>query len=312
MIRHKKHLVIPDGQVKDGVPLDHWYWIGLYIAEKLPDVIINIGDFADMPSLSSYDKGKRQFEGRRYSKDVAAVHKALDLLFLGLRTAPEDYNPRLVLTLGNHENRITRAVDSDPMLDGTISINQLKYEEYGWEVVPFLKPIIIDGIAYCHYFPRGPSGKVTQTRSGAPNASTQAKREMMSCTSGHLQGLDVAMYSTGHKIVRGIIAGSCYMHDEEYLGPQGNKHFRGILLKHRVQNGNYDLCEVSLDYLQEKYGHMKPGLVNKTVFTFDNLLPCTIVKSCKKCGHSKYTKRGVTKTGKQRYKCELGHWFLGG
>ena len=59
-----KHLIIPDCQVKDGVPLEYLEWIGHYIVEKKPDVIINIGDFADMPSLSSYDVGKKSFEGR--------------------------------------------------------------------------------------------------------------------------------------------------------------------------------------------------------------------------------------------------------
>ena len=47
----KKHLVIPDCQVKSDVPLENLEWIGRYIVDKKPDVIINIGDFADMPSL---------------------------------------------------------------------------------------------------------------------------------------------------------------------------------------------------------------------------------------------------------------------
>lgn len=46
----RRHLVIPDVQAKDGVPLDHLEWIGRYIADKRPDVIVCIGDFADMPS----------------------------------------------------------------------------------------------------------------------------------------------------------------------------------------------------------------------------------------------------------------------
>jgi hypothetical protein len=37
-----------------------------------PDVVVNIGDFADMPSLSTHDKvGSKYFEGKRYKDDIA-------------------------------------------------------------------------------------------------------------------------------------------------------------------------------------------------------------------------------------------------
>ena len=53
-----KHMVIPDTQCKPGVPMEHLTWAGQYAVEQKPDVIIHIGDHWDMPSLSSYDKGK--------------------------------------------------------------------------------------------------------------------------------------------------------------------------------------------------------------------------------------------------------------
>ena len=68
-----KHLIIPDTQVKPDVDLSYLEWIGQYIVEKKPDVLIQIGDFADMPSLSSYDIGKKSFEGRRYKDDIKAA-----------------------------------------------------------------------------------------------------------------------------------------------------------------------------------------------------------------------------------------------
>lgn len=258
----KKHLIIPDVQIRPGDDLRFLTAIGNFIIDKKPDVIIQIGDFTDMASLSSYDMGKKAFEGRRYKKDIEISKKAMQTLLAPLKSYNKRmsrlhrtrYKPQLVLTLGNHEDRITRAVESDAKLEDTIGVKDLEYEKFGWQVIPFLQPIVIDGISYCHFFPRSPSGKVTQTKRGAPSAVAQANREKMSCTSGHLQGLDVAMVAGGGgRIIRSIIAGSCYEHDEEYLSPQGNMHFRGILVKHRVKNGNYDLMEVSLDYLKENY-----------------------------------------------------------
>ena len=65
-----KHLVIPDVQAKPGDDFNFLSWIGKYCAREHPDVIVQIGDFADMPSLSEYDKGKKSFEGRSYKKDI--------------------------------------------------------------------------------------------------------------------------------------------------------------------------------------------------------------------------------------------------
>ena len=72
-----KHLIIPDTQCKSGQDFSFLDKIGKYIVEKQPDVVIHLGDFADMPSLSSYDKGKKSFEGRRYTKDIASAKEAM-------------------------------------------------------------------------------------------------------------------------------------------------------------------------------------------------------------------------------------------
>src|SRR5688572_10699405 len=72
------HMVIPDIQAKPEAPHEHMEWVANYALEKRPDVIIQIGDWADMPSLSLYDKGKRCYEGRRYQKDIEAANYSLE------------------------------------------------------------------------------------------------------------------------------------------------------------------------------------------------------------------------------------------
>ena len=47
--------------------------------------------------------------------------------------------------------------------------------------------------------------------------------------------------------------GSCYLHDEGYLNPQTNKHWRGVMVLNEVNNGAFDDMAVSLDFLREKY-----------------------------------------------------------
>ena len=256
------HLVIPDVQVKVGVPTNHLTHIGTYIVEKQPDVIVCLGDFADMPSLSSYDKGTKGFEGRRYKYDIMSardgmqklMHPIHDFNLKRKKSKKTTYKPRMVMLLGNHEHRIDRAVEAEAILEDTISTKDLGYEEAGWEVHPFLETVEIDGVLYSHFFPRSANGRVLQNRRGAPTAATQVRREMQSCTSGHLQGLSFDVYQTGKRRLYGLIAGSAYVHDETYLSPQGTAYWRGIVMKHEVHNGSYDPMFVSLDYLKRRYG----------------------------------------------------------
>ena len=254
------HLFIPDVQAKEGVDFSHLAALGNYIVHKKPDVIINIGDFADMESLSSWDKGKKSAEGKRVIKDINAAIEAMWILLEPLYNLQQleleefgeiKYKPRMVLCLGNHEDRITRHVNSCPELDGFLGIHSLKYEEFGWEVYSFLTPVTVGGIAYCHYFQNVMTGKpMTGT------AANMLPKIARSFSMGHRQVLDIAtryLQIDGEQQF-GLIAGAFYMHEEDYKGQQGNHHWRGIVVKHNVKAGSYNPMMVSIDWLLENYG----------------------------------------------------------
>lgn len=256
----KRIAVIPDLQIKPGVPTDHLVWIGKYLAEKKPDIIVNIGDFADMPSLSSHDKaGSKSMEGQRYKEDITSVHKAMALLMNPIiqeqerqrRNKEKIWKPELILTLGNHENRIDRAINNDPKLDGLISIADLDYEAWGWDVIPFLQPIECEEVSFCHYFCSGVMGRPITT------ARALLSKMHVSCFAGHQQGRDIAtaVRADGREIIA-IICGSAYAHDENYLNYQTNNHFRGIYMLNDVRNGTYEEMALSLRYLEGKYGNI--------------------------------------------------------
>lgn len=246
--------VIPDTQVKPGVDLAYLNSIGEYLVEKQPDVIIHLGDHWDMPSLSSYDVGKKSFEGRRYKNDIQAGNDGMQELLYPLKSYNKRaaanhkprYRPEMHFLMGNHENRINRAVNDDAKLEGTIGVQDCNLDD--WIVHDFLDVAIIEGIAFSHYFVTGVAGRPAST------ASAQLNKKHMSCIAGHQQGLQIA---TAHRAdgqrLTSIIAGSCYEHDEDYLGAQGNKHWRGFMMLHEVNDGQFDLMPVSLDYLNKKY-----------------------------------------------------------
>lgn len=250
-----KHLLIPDVQAKDGNDFEFLTQIGRFIIHKKPDVIVCIGDFADIPSLCSYDKGKKSFEGRRYKADIKAARRAMDALLKPIKEynahmkeiKQKQYKPRMVLTLGNHEERISRAVNMQAELDGVLGYHDLPYED--WEVHDYLKPVIIDGMLYVHYLANPMTGKPY-----AGTALNQLVKVGQSYAVGHKQTLDIATrFTLDGKQQWGIVAGACYEHDEEYKGYQGNAHFRGVVMLHDVQDGQCDPMIVSLKYLRERY-----------------------------------------------------------
>ena len=243
-----KHIVIPDTQCKPGVPLDHLRWAGQYIAEQKPDVVVHLGDHWDLPSLSSYEKrGSHYFEGKRLVDDIEAGNEGLrELHHSGWRLN----KPRMVMLRGNHEDRLTRAINENPtQLDGVVSFDDFDDARLGWEVQDYLKPVTIDGVTYSHYFYNPNTG-----RSYSGSVDTMLRNIGFTFVMGHQQGLRIGRRELPNgQTQRGVVAGSFYQHNEEYRGPQASYEWRGILVLHEVGEGSFDLMEVSLDYLRRRY-----------------------------------------------------------
>lgn len=253
-----KHLIIADTQVKPGHDLSYLSAIGRYIAHKKPDVIIHIGDHWDFESLSSYDKGKKSFEGRRVKADLEAGHEGMRLIMEPIWRLQENqrkskkkaYNPRLIFCTGNHEARADRFANDNPEFTGFLGTEQLGLEKYGFEIYPYLQPAVIDGINYVHYLANPFTGKPY-----GGNALNQLKNVGCSFVVGHKQLLDCAIRPTLEgKMQIGIINGACYPFDEPYKGYVGNFHFRGLTMLHEVKDGFGLPSFVSLDYIMDKYG----------------------------------------------------------
>ena len=251
-----KIMVLPDTQAKPGVPNEHLMWAGKHAADKKPDIIVHIGDHFDMPSLSSYDKGKKSFEGRRYKEDIKAGQESMRMFMQPIwdeqarqvQNKKKVWQPRLVFTLGNHEHRIMRAVECQAELEGLMSYDDLGLEEMGWEVHGFLEVVIIEGIAFSHYFTSGVMGRPV------PNARLMLQKKGMSCIMGHVQLRDIAYaYRADGKQMTGLFVGTFYDHKEDYLGPQGNVGKHGVYLLHNVADGEFDECYIPIGYLKEKY-----------------------------------------------------------
>jgi hypothetical protein len=252
-----KHMVIPDTQVKPNGTVEHLRWAGQYAVDKKPDVIIHLGDHWDMPSLSVYDVGKKSFEGRRYNDDIQAGIEGMKAFLQPIREEQQRlrinkkkrWTPKLIFILGNHEQRIERAVEADAKLEGLIGYHDLRLSQFGWEVHDFLAPVVVDGICYSHYFTSGVMGRPVSS------AKLMIQKKMMSCVMGHVQDREIAYARKADgSPVTGLFAGIFYQHDEDYLTPQTNGSWSGIWMFHDVNNGSFNEQPISLQALRRKYG----------------------------------------------------------
>jgi len=255
------HIMIPDTQVKPDVPLDHLGWIGNFIVEDYHNKevkIIHIGDHWDMPSLSQYDRGTKAMEGRRYQDDVDWGNEGWRVLNQPLydynenrkKTKHKVWSPERHFFEGNHENRVDRAINANPQLEGMLGTHLFDVERSGWQYHKYQQIVNIDGVRYAHFFYNPMSGKPF----GGENINLRIKTIGHSFSQGHQQTLMYGLrFTSDGTSQHGLVAGACYLHDEEYKGPQGNAHWRGIIVKHQVRDGSYDPMFVSLDYLCRRF-----------------------------------------------------------
>jgi hypothetical protein len=220
-----------------------------------------------MPSLSEWDRGTMAAEGRTYADDIAAGNLGMQILLAPLRALQarqkakghKVYKPKMHFCLGNHEQRIERHVNGHRHLKKTLGYHCLDLAM--WKVHDFLKIVKIDGIAYAHFFPNPMSGKPW-----GGQALQRLRNIGFSFTMGHQQGkLGAERFLQDGTGQRALVVGSYYLHDEDYKGSQGNHHWRGVVMKYEVRRGNYDLLEISIDYLRRRYEERHPNASKEAI-----------------------------------------------
>ena len=231
-------LVIGDSHSKPTVENDRYDLLGRFAAKTRPDAIVDIGDWFDMASLSSYDVGKASFEGRRYWRDIASGIDAQERFQRQLEKRAKGYVPYKLRTLGNHEQRIERVADIDPRFNGLIGYQDLASDLYGWDEAGFLKIKSIGGVAFSHYFTSGVLGRAI---GGEFPARSLIIKQHVSGVFGHGHLFDYCERTdpTGRRLCAAE-AGCFFEHHEDYPGPAHLMWRRGLLLLHNVIDGEFE------------------------------------------------------------------------
>lgn len=248
------HLVIPDIHAHPNYDNKRADLLAKLIIDIKPDVVVNLGDQWDFPSLSGYDKGKRTFVGRSYRADVNTGLEFSERLWEPVKKTKKRLPLRIYLE-GNHEHRIEKALDLSPEMDGTIGFKDLELDRYYDEVVrydgstPGIKEI--DGIYYAHYFISGVMGRPLGGEHPAYSLYSKLGR---SCTAGHIHTLDYCVRTSvdGSKN-HNLITGCFFDYNSDWAGKANDLYWRGVVIKRNVEGGNYDPEFVSLQQLEKIY-----------------------------------------------------------
>lgn len=238
-------LIIPDSHAHPKHDNERMRWLGRYILDTRPDVVLHIGDLADMPSLSSYDFGTMRAWGRFYREDIAASVEHQELLWEAVseynesqrRNKKAQYKPRRVYVKGNHEERADRFIQTHPQFDGFVSIDtDLQLERFWDEVIQFGDEVIINGIGFTHYYRTG--GRAI---AGVVPARSLAMKKSRSVAMGHNHKLSIFFQDRGldQPKIQTYTVGY-YGHPNHREGWNSQEHAAydfGVLTLYDVQDG---------------------------------------------------------------------------
>jgi hypothetical protein len=221
-----------------------------------------MGDLWDMPSLSMHDgPGSMKMEGARYEADVTSGNNALSMLCAPMeaeqsrlkRNKEKQWNPEKDFFDGNHEFRISRAISGSPKFAGALSEQHLETRDFKRHA--FLERVWRNGILYSHFFQNSHSSHPI-----GGSVDNRLNRIGCSFVQAHEQGFRYGNRIMGSgATLHGLVAGSCYLHREDYRGNQGQRHWRGVVVLNEIRDGDYCVMPLTLDYLCRKYEGM--GLV---------------------------------------------------
>lgn len=254
-------LAIPDAHTEPGQDLSRFKAVAnltLELAEECLRrdqelVVVQQGDWADWGSLGMHDEGTHKGMAGRILEDLAALKESQTIYHEGL----QGINVRKYFTEGNHGTpRLHRLENRIPAIKGLLDpVKDALFEEHGWEVLPFLEPLDINGVLFAHYFTGGVMGRAIGGRNMAKNMASQLH---MSCVAGHshVMGMNWVRRPDGTWVQTMSTGVFCDPNSKVFQSwnAAGARHYwPGCVILRNIQQGSYDPQTVGLDYLMKHF-----------------------------------------------------------
>lgn len=234
-------------------------WLGSFIYDLRPDIVVDLGDFADMKSLNTYDTRYPQaVTVQSYQKDIDWANDAQERIRRKFKQMKRK-RPFFVGFEGNHENRIKKALAYDPRVEGDrygISFSHLQTDYWYDEYHPYSNsaPALVeyDGVIYGHYVATGAYGTAMHTKH---HSASLVDKLAHSATVGHSHKLHYYRKADARPHpINGLVAGCFKGKEEEWAGQANREWSKGVAVKRYVSNGDYDFQWVSMEALRKEYG----------------------------------------------------------
>jgi len=234
-------------------------WLGAFLYDLKPDMVIDLGDGADMRSLNTFDTRYPQaIVSQNYEQDIECYNDSQERLRHKFRFMKRR-KPFWVGFEGNHEQRIKKAIAHDPRLEGSkygISFGHLQTDHWFDEYHEYENsaPSIADydGVSYAHFFSSGNYGTAV---SGLHHAYTLLQNRNYSSTCGHSHKRSLYFKDSAHPHpIIGAVVGCYKGKDEGWAGQANGEWWKGILVKRELENGHYDPQWISMKVLEREYG----------------------------------------------------------
>lgn len=234
-------------------------WLGNLIYDIRPDLVVDLGDGADMRSLNSFDtRYPQKIVNQSYERDINHYNDSQERLRHKFKYLKKK-RPFWVGHEGNHEFRIKRAVEIDPRLEGDrygVSFKHLQTDHWFDEYYEYQDggPSLsnYEGIYFSHFISAGNMGTAM---SGVNHASSMVNKFSSSITVGHSHKFDYKY--KGNSVPRpthGLVVGCFKGKRESWAGQANNEWRHGVAIKRNIRDGDYNLTWVSMEALEEEYG----------------------------------------------------------
>jgi len=259
----KKILVLPDSHTEPGQDLRRFDWAGKLIADQRPELIVELGDFMTVDSLSSWNRNKRlTLEQKRFEYEIDTAIEAISYLFAPLKELQATqrrqhvaiYHPITIHCNGNHEDRVQRYAELHPEMALTLDRRMERVFDPYNHVIPYKEFYEYAGIMFTHA-PCNAAGSPVTGKYALARATELVQKSIVF---GHLhrrEHLNIARHGMSKQdVIQIFCAGAFFEQVDSYVAGATNHYCRCLQILHVTSYGRFDPEEWSLTRLEQVYG----------------------------------------------------------
>ena len=154
-------------------------WAARFGSDRKVGRVVQVGDWGTFDGASFHDKNDT-LKARLKPTIKQDLDNQKESLIAFHDNKPADWNPKLDITLGNHENRLNRFENANPETAGMFS-NELEtnFAQFGWKTRPYGEVMFVQGVGISHH-PTNGAGRAFGGKTGPQRAANELTSSFIS------------------------------------------------------------------------------------------------------------------------------------